>query len=313
MKLIIQIPCYNEEKTLPIAIKNLPKKIKGIAKIEILIINDGSMDKTIEVAKKLGIRHIVNFKKNQGLAKAFSAGLDKALELGADIIVNTDGDNQYPGEKIPELIAPILNGKADICIGCRKIQNIKEFSLIKKILQKIGSTMVSKISGTKIPDTTSGFRAYSREAAMRLNVVSEYTYTLETILQAGYQNMAMTYILVDSNKKIRDSRLMTNVFSYLRKSIITLLRIYTFYEPLKTFTYAASVFFLAGLILLVRYFYYYFFAHQSSGHLQSLIVSTILITIGIQVFLIGLVADMIAANRKMFEEIKYKIKKNNLK
>ncbi len=308
MKLIVQIPCHNEEKTLPVTLKDIPKKIEGIDKIEILVINDGSSDNTVSVAKSLGVDHIVNIPSRRGLAYTFSAGLDKALELGADIIVNTDGDNQYKGSDIPRLVAPIVAKKADMVVGCRNIAAIKHFSLIKKMLQKIGSSAVRHFSRTDVPDTTSGFRAYSRDAAIRINIFSTYTYTLETIIQAGKMGMPVSYITIDTNEKLRESRLIKNIPSYLLQSAATILRIYLMYEPLKTFCMLGLVFILPGFILIARFLYLHLTVGRS-GHVQSLIIAAILVIMGFGTMFLGLLGDIISANRKLSEQILYRMKK----
>ena len=311
MKLIIQIPCYNEEQSLPVTLKDLPTRIDGIDTIEVLVIDDGSTDRTAEVARELGVHHVVRFTSNQGLARAFAAGLDASLKLGADIIVNTDADNQYCGEDIAKLVEPILLGKANIVVGTRDIKNIPHFSFMKKLLQRLGSSFVRSISNTTLPDTTSGFRAYDREAAMRLNVFSDFTYTLETIIQAGEHGLAITHVPIRTNKVLRESRLFSSTGEYIGRSLTTILRIYTMYRPLRVFTAAASILLLSGLILVGRFFYYYLtLPHVQTGHIQSLVVASILIVIGFQVFLFGLIADLTAKNRKLIEDILLRMKKN---
>lgn len=310
MKLIIQIPCFNEEKTLPVTLKDLPKKIEGIDRIETLVVNDGSADATEEVARKGGVDHILNLPVRSGLAEAFKRGIDKALELDADIVVNTDGDNQYRGEDIAKLVEPILSKKAEIVIGCRDMKTIKHFSPVKKLLQNIGSKVVRKFSGTDIPDTTSGFRAYSREAALKLNIFSSYTYTLESIIQAGRQEIPITYVGIRTNEKLRESRLIKSPFSYILKSIVTILRVYLMYKPLKTFANLGIVCMVPGFFLVARFFYYYF-TEDRSGHMQSLIIAAIFMLMGAGIILIGLLGDVISANRKLGEEILYRLKKNN--
>lgn len=310
MKLIIQIPCYNEEKTLPVTVNDLPKRIGGIDKIEILVINDGSKDDTAETARRLGVHHILNFKAHRGLARAFSAGLDKGLELGADIIVNTDGDNQYRGSDIPKLIEPILNKKADMVIGSRDISKIKHFSLLKKILQKLGSYVVRKLSKTDVPDTTSGFRAYSREAAMRLHVFSSYTYTVETIIQAGLKEIAVASVNISTNEKLRKSRLIKSIPSYIKKCVSIMLRAYLMYEPLKSFIKISLVPIILSFILVARFLIDHF-TRPNGGHIQSLIIAAVGLVVGAIIIMIGLVGDIISANRKLSEEILYRIKKSS--
>lgn len=314
MKLIIQIPCYNEQDTLPITINDLPKKIKGIDEIEILIINDGSTDRTVEVAKELGVNHIVNFTQNKGLANAFKAGIDACLKLGADIIVNTDADNQYKGEDIERLIQPIINREADMVIGERPIDEIEDFSYLKKKLQRLGSWVIRVISKTNIPDATSGFRAYSREAAMRINVVSNYTYTLETIIQAGRSNIALTSVPIRTNGKLRESRLFSSMWKYITRSINTMIRIFAFYKPLKFFTLLGNIFSLAGIFLGIRFLVLIYVVKETGRtHLPSIILGTSLIIIAILIYIIGILSDIIGYNRKLIEEILYKIKKLELK
>lgn len=308
MKLIIQIPCYNEAETLEIALNDLPKKLDGVDTIEYLIINDGSMDNTVEVAKKWGVHHIVSFKQNKGLAKGFMAGIDGCLRNGADIIVNTDADNQYCADDIQKLIQPILDGKADMVIGARPIDDTAHFSFIKKKLQHFGSWVVRKASNTDIPDAPSGFRALSREAAMRINVVNDYTYTLETIVQAGREKIAITSVPVRTNAELRPSRLFKSIWGYVKKSIVTILRAYMMYKPLKCFTFLAVTPVLIGLLIGSR-FLYYMALGQSGGHVQSLILACTLIIMGFLTFMIGLVADVIAANRRLLQDTQYHVRK----
>lgn len=308
MKLIIQIPCYNEAETLEIALNALPKEIKGIDTIEYLIINDGSKDNTVEVAKKWGVHYVVNFKRNKGLAKGFMAGLDACLRNGADIIVNTDADNQYCGDDIEKLVRPILDGTTDIVIGERPIDQTEHFSPLKKKLQHFGSWVVRKASNSDIPDAPSGFRAYSREAAMHLNVANEYTYTLETIVQAGRTKIAQMSVPIRTNAELRPSRLFNSMFGYVKKSMLTIIRAYIMYKPLKFFTIVGAIPFLAGVGVGIR-FIVYLCMGQSDGHIQSLILAAILILIGFMTFIIGLQADIIAANRKLLEDIQYHVRK----
>lgn len=308
MKLIIQIPCFNEAETLEIALNELPKKIEGIDTIEYLIINDGSKDSTVEVAKSWGVNYIVNFKTNRGLAKGFMAGLDACLRNGADIIVNTDADNQYCGADIEKLVRPILEGKSDIVIGERPIDSTEHFSPLKKKLQHFGSWVVRKASKTNIPDAPSGFRAYSREAAMRMNVVNEYTYTLETIVQAGRNKMAISSVPIRTNEELRPSRLFNSMLGYVKKSMLTILRALLMYRPLICFTIIGGILFLGGFAVGVR-FLYYLFSGDSNGHVQSLILASTLMLSGVSTFVVGLQADIIAANRKLLEDIQYHVRK----
>jgi len=312
-KLIIQIPCYNEETTLPVTLKNIPRNIKGVDEVEILVIDDGSTDHTVEVAKANGVNHIVKFTNNKGLAEGFLTGLDACLRLGADIIVNTDGDNQYNGTDIEKLIEPIIREKADIVVGDRQVDNIPHFSPMKKKLQHLGSWVVRQVSGTDIPDTTSGFRAFSREAALKINVVSRFSYTLETIIQAGKKNIAITHVPVGTNSKLRESRLFKNTYSYIKRSLATIVRIYTMYEPIKTFFLIGGTIFSGGLILSLRFLYFYFFTpYGGQGHIQSLILAAVLFIVGFQVMVIGLLSDIIAANRRLIEDTLYRVKKLEL-
>lgn len=308
MKLIIQIPCYNEAETLEIALNDLPKKLEGIDEIEYLIIDDGSVDDTARVAKNWGVHHIVTLRRNKGLARGFMAGLDACLRNGADIIVNTDADNQYCGEDIAKLIQPILDGKADIVIGERPIDNTAHFSWIKKKLQRFGSWVVRKASNTDIPDAPSGFRAYCREAAMRINVVNDYTYTLETIVQAGRNKMAITSVPVETNPELRESRLFHSMWGYVKKSMLTILRALIWYKPLYCFSLVALFPSVSGFLIGIR-FLFYFATGRGDGHIQSLILACTLLIIGFITFMIGLVADVIAANRKILEDTQYHIRK----
>lgn len=302
MKLIIQIPCYNEAETLEIALNDLPKHIDGIDEIEYLIINDGSRDNTVEVAKNWGVHYVVNFKQNKGLAKGFMAGIDACLRNGADIIVNTDADNQYNGEDIEKLVRPIIDGKYDIVIGERPIDQTEHFSPLKKKLQHFGSWVVRKASKSDIPDAPSGFRAYSREAAMQLNVTNEYTYTLETIVQAGRNRIPMGSVPIRTNGELRPSRLFSSMMGYVKKSMVTIMRAYIMYKPLKFFTILALIPFLVGLGIGIR-FLVFFAMGEGGGHVQSLILSSTLMMLGFMTFVIGLQADIIAANRKILEDV----------
>ena len=308
MKLIIQIPCFNESETLEIALNDLPKQLDGVDEIEYLIINDGSKDNTVEVAKKWGVHHIVNFKQNKGLAKGFMAGLDGCLRNGADIIVNTDADNQYCAEDIATLIQPILDGKADMVIGARPIDQTEHFSYIKKKLQHLGSWVVRKASNTNIPDAPSGFRAFSREAAMRINVVNDYTYTLETIVQAGREKIAITSVPIRTNAELRPSRLFSSIWGYVKKSMLTIIRAYMMYKPLKCFTFLSIPPVVVGLLIGFR-FLYYMAIGQAGGHVQSLILACTLILMGFVGVMIGLVGDVMAANRKILEDTQYHVRK----
>jgi glycosyltransferase involved in cell wall biosynthesis len=308
MKLIIQIACYNEEKVLPVTLSELPRQMEGFDKVEWLIIDDGSTDNTVEVAKSHGVDHIVRFTKNQGLAKGFVAGIDACLRLGADVIVSTDADNQYDARDIPKLIKPILDGKAEIVVGARPIEEIKHFSPVKKYLQKIGSWVVRIASNTDIPDAPSGFRAMSRDAAMHLHVFNEYTYTLETIIQAGQKGMAITSVQIRTNKDLRPSRLIKSIPSYIKQSIFTIIRIFMTYRPLKFFAVPGIISFSFGILISLR-FIYFFFTGNGRGHIQSLILAALLLGTGIALCIIALIADLISINRKLLEKIDLRIQK----
>ncbi len=307
MKLIIQIPCYNEAETLEIALNDLPKSIPGIDEIEYLIINDGSKDKTVEVAKNWGVHYVVNFRRNRGLAYGFMAGLDACLRNGADIIVNTDADNQYNGDDIEKLVRPILDGETEIVIGERPIDQTEHFSPLKKKLQHFGSWVVRKASDSDIPDAPSGFRAFSREAALRLNVTNVYTYTLETIVQAGREKIAQTSVPIRTNGELRPSRLFNSMFGYVKKSMVTILRAYLMYSPLKTFTLIGLIPFFFGIAIDVRYLVIFLFGE--GGHVQSLILGSTLIMMGFMTFVIGLLADVISKERKILEDVQYHVRR----
>ena len=309
MKLIIQIPCLNEAETLEIALNDLPKHIDGIDEIEYLIINDGSVDNTVEVARNWGVHYIVSFKRNKGLAKGFMAGIDACLKHGADIIVNTDADNQYCGEDIEKLVRPILDGKADIVIGERPIDETEYFSPLKKKLQHFGSYIVRKASKTDIPDAPSGFRAFSREAAMHINVINNYTYTLETIVQAGRSSWAITSVPVRTNGELRKSRLFHSMGAYVKRSMITIIRAYMMYRPLTFFSVLGLIPFTGGFLIGLR-FLIYWLKGSGSGHIQSLIFASTLMLLGFMTFIVGLQADVIANNRKILEDIQYRIRKS---
>jgi len=308
LKLIIQIPCYNEAETLAITLKDLPRSMEGFDKVEWLVINDGSTDNTAEVAKANGVDHVVSFNKNQGLARVFVAGLDACLKQGADVIVNTDADNQYNAKDIPLLIKPILDKKAELVVGARPISDIQHFRLVKKQLQKIGSWVVRLASKTDVPDAPSGFRAMSREAAMRLNVFNDYTYTLETIIQAGQKNMSVISVPVRVNKDLRPSRLVKSIPRYIAKSVVTIVRIFVVYKPFRFFMTIGLVLFASGFVIGLR-FLYYFFREGGGGHVQSLILASILLGIGFQTMLVAFLADLQAVNRRLMEDIQYRIRK----
>ncbi len=308
MKLIIQIPCYNEERTLPMALAELPRRIDGFDVVEWLIIDDGSTDRSIEVARENGVDHIVSLPKHQGLAKGFMAGLDACLQKGADVIVNTDADNQYCADDIVKLTLPILEGEAQIVIGARPIQQIAHFSYIKKFFQEFGSWVVRLASHTNIPDATSGFRAMNSEAAMQLNVFNEYTYTLETIIQAGQKNLSIISVPISVNGDLRPSRLLKSIPSYIKRSIVTIFRIFVVYKPFRFFFVIGSFLFGAGILLGIRYLYLDFIG-EGKGHTQSLILASILLGIGFQTILVAFLADLLSVNRRLLEDVQYKLRK----
>jgi len=306
LKLIIQIPCYNEAGTLGITLAALPRQIPGFDAVESLIIDDGSQDDTVRVARECGVDHIVRHTRNQGLARGFMSGLDACLRLGADVIVNTDADNQYNADDIPALTAPILARQADIVVGARPIETIEHFSPVKKILQKLGSWVVRAASKTDIPDAPSGFRAMSRAAAQRLMVFNDYTYTLETIIQAGQKNMAITSVPIRVNEDLRPSRLVKSIPSYIKRSIFTIVRIFVIYRPFRFFGTIGAVLFGAGFLIGLR-FLWKFLSGQGEGHVQSLILASVLLGMGFQTFLVAFVADLLAANRKLLEDMRFRL------
>lgn len=312
MKIIIQIPCYNEEKTLPEVFEDLPKQIPGVDHVEYLVINDGSTDKTLDVARKLGVHHILDLGTNQGLATAFLRGVAKCLELGANIIVNTDGDNQYRADCIKDLVKPIVEGRLDIVVGARPIRDIEHFSWMKKTLQQLGSRVVRQFSDTNIPDATSGFRAYSAEAAMRLHLFNRYTYTLETIIQAGHMNMRIGHVPIQVNPKKRESRLISSIPNYLWRSAAIIVRSYITYKPLRTFCYLSLIPAVFGLAICFRFLYYYL-TGNGAGHIQSIILAMILLLISFYLLVLGILADLLAVNRRLLEDMQFRIKKIEIK
>jgi glycosyltransferase involved in cell wall biosynthesis len=311
MRLIVQIPCFNEEETLPSAIAGIPRRIEGVDEIDILIIDDGSTDRTVEIARKCGVDHIVSHKRNMGLAAAFRTGLDACLFREADIIVNTDGDNQYDGADIPRLIRPILDSRADIVIGDRRPAVNPHFSNWKKALQVIGSFVVRMASGADVPDTVSGFRAFSRKAALQLNVVSSFSYTIETIVQARHKRLSVVSVPISTNAKTRESRLFRNIPQFVSSSAATLLRVYAMYHPLRVFFCIGSVVALGGVIPIVRFLYFYA-SGVGHGHVQSLILGGVLIVLSGLIMLAGLIADLIASNRKLIETTLEKVRRLEL-
>ena len=307
MKLVIQIPCLNEASSLEAVIKEIPRTIDGVSPVETVVIDDGSTDGTSKIARKLGVNHVIRFANRKGLAKAFITGIDASLKLGADIIVNIDGDGQYDPQDIPRLIKPIIDGKADMVIGNRNVEKLEHFSFIKKILQKLGSCVVRKISNTNIPDVTSGFRAFSKQAALSINVMSDFTYTIETLIQAGMENIALEHVSVTARKVKRKSRLFKTIGQYIGKSISTMIRIYTMYKPFKVFSGAALVIFMIGALLFARFFYLRATV-PGARPIQHLIASAFAMLLGFQVFLIGLLAELISSNRKLIENSLKRIK-----
>jgi len=308
VKLIIQIPCYNEAATLPETVADLPRSLPGIDCIEYLVVDDGSTDDTARVARELGVHHVVRFTGNRGLAQAFAAGLDACLVRQADIIVNTDADNQYVGADIARLVEPILAGRADMVVGDRQVASVPSFSPLKRSLQRLGSWVISRAAGAAIPDAASGFRALTREAALRTLVLSSYSYTLETLIQAGAQHMKVEYAPIRTNAPRRPSRLMHHLPDYLSNSATTIVRAYALYRPLRVFVMAGALAIFAGLLLGLRFLYFYVIG-QGDGHIQSLILTAVLLIIGFQTLLIGLVADLVGANRKITEELLYRVRR----
>lgn len=312
MKLIIQIPCYNEADTLPDTLRELPVALPGIDVLEILVIDDGSSDNTAEVARQHGVQHVVRLPYHMGLAAGFRQGLEACLEQGADIIVNTDADNQYFADDIQALVAPILAGEAQLVIGDRGVGTLEHFSRWKRWLQRLGSWVVSQAAGFPVADATSGFRALSREMALRTLVLSSYSYTLETIIQAGAHQIPVAFVPVRTNPKTRPSRLMRSTRHYLRHSVPTIIRAYAMYQPLRAFFLIGSVFIVAGIIPAARFLILRYLLGQGSGNIQSLILSAVLLIVGVQIYLIGLLADLIAFNRKMLEDQNYRLKRLEL-
>src|SRR5262245_24482153 len=310
MKLIVQIPCLNEEASLPETLRAIPRSVPGFDKVEVLVVDDGSTDRTVEVARAHGVEHVVRFTRRKGLASAFMAGLDASLRLGADVIVNTDADNQYPGQEIPRLLAPILAGEADMVVGDRGVADVEHFSPTKRVLQRLGSWVVRKVSGTGIADATSGFRALTREAALRINIVSEFTYTLESIIQAGKKKLAIAHLPIQA-RETRPSRLFASTWEYLKRSAATILRIYAMYEPFRVFVVLGSLLLLAGSGLGLRYAWFWWMG-EIRGHLQSAILSVLLLLMGFVTLQWGLMADLVASNRKLLEDLLYRVRKLEL-
>jgi len=306
MKLIIQVPCYNEEEALPVTLSSLPRQVVGFDVVEWLVIDDGSTDSTVEVAKKYGVDHVVSHTRNQGLAKAFATGLETSLRLGADVIVNTDADNQYDARDIPTITAPILEKRAEMVIGSRPISNIKTFSWAKRLLQRIGSWVVRVASDTEVDDAPSGFRAMSREVAHKIVVFSDYTYTLETIIQAGQKNLAILSVPIRVTDSFRPSRLVKSTPHYVLRSMVTIVRIFIIYRPFRFFASIGMFAFTVGFLIGLRFLYFYF-QGDGDGHLQSLLLASVLLLIGFQTVLVAFLADLLAANRKLLEDVRYKL------
>jgi glycosyltransferase involved in cell wall biosynthesis len=312
MKLIIQIPCFNEEDQLPATLADLPREVPGVAVVEWLVIDDGSTDRTVEVAREHGVDHIVRLTNNKGLAAAFQAGLDACLKLGADVVVNTDADNQYSAEDIPKLVAPILRGEADLVVGDREVGQIEHFSRVKKRLQHLGSAVVRRASNTGVPDTTSGFRAYNREAAIQVQVVSKFTYTLETIIQAGKMLVAVDHTPIRTNPKTRDSRLFPSIWEYVRRNAVAIFRVYALYEPLRVFLTAAAVVGLAAMVIWGRFLYFYVVEGEGAGHVQSLILGAVLFIAAVQLAALGVVGDILAGSRVLQQRILERVRRVEL-
>jgi glycosyltransferase involved in cell wall biosynthesis len=311
MKLIVQIPCLNEEDTLPQTVADIPRHIPGVDLVEILIIDDGSADRTVAVARELGIDHIIRHRNRKGLARAFRTGIDSCLQRGADIIVNTDGDNQYCGADIPKLIAPILEGRADIVVGDRQTHKIPHFSAFKKFLQKAGSRVIRRLSNTAVPDAVSGFRAMSRDAALHLNIVSPFSYTIEMLIQAGRKYMSVESVPIRTNPMTRESRLFRSIPKFLERSLTTMVRMYSMYRPLKVFFAMGLLITLLGTAPVVRFLYFYF-SGDGTGHVQSLVLGGAMLVIGFVAFMIGLVADLISFNRQLLEMTLEKVRRIEL-
>jgi glycosyltransferase involved in cell wall biosynthesis len=303
MKIIVQIPCLNEEATLPAVLETIPKHIDGVDSIEVLIIDDGCTDATVAIAKKYGVKHFVHHPRNQGLARSFHDGVNRALELGADIIVNTDGDNQYPQERIADLVIPIIKGEADIVIADRQVEDIAHFSPAKKFMQKLGTKVLNAAAGTNVPDAPSGFRAYSKESVMRLNVVTRFSYAMETIIQAGNKQLAIVSVPIRTNPKTRESRLFKSPWEHVRKSGMAIVRAFIMYKPWVVFVSVGLLLLLAGLVPFVRYLYFQIVAESHGArHLQSLIVGSVLLVAAFISFTLGIIADLIRINRSLIED-----------
>lgn len=312
MKLVIQIPCLNEEATLPATLADLPRALPGVDTIEFLVIDDGSSDATSDVARRLGVHRVVRFPATRGLARAFERGLRESLAMGADIVVNTDADNQYHGGDIGSLIRPVIEGRADMVVGCRPIDQIEHFSPLKKALQKLGSGVVRRLAHTDVPDATSGFRAYSREAALRLTVVTNFTYTLETLIQASQKNISLTHVPIRTNAKTRESRLFRGMGAYIQRSLGTMLRVYVMYQPLKFFLTLSGAFLAGSFVLFARFAWFWLSSNGQPGHVQSVIVAGALAVIAFLLAALGVISDLIAMNRRLLEEVVFNTRQARL-
>ena len=313
MKLIVQIPCLNEEETLPATVRDIPRKIDGIDSVEILVIDDGCTDRTVEVARALGVEHIVRFTGNRGLGHAFAAGIDRCLELGADIIVNTDGDNQYSGADIPKLVRPILEGRADMVIGDRQPDKVAHFSLLKKQLQVLGSRVVSRLASIHVPDVASGFRAYSREAALRLVCSTDFDHTVDHVIQAGRKRIPTKSVTIGTNDRLRESRLFSSIWGFVMRSLGVMVRVYSSYRAIKIFTALGLGVLSVGFLLGLRFLYFYFFDPATRDlHIQSLILAAVLLLAGFQMILTGIVADLINSSRSILEDVSYRVRRLEL-
>jgi len=315
MKVLIQIPCFNEEHTLRSVFAEMPREIPGVSEIEYQIIDDGSTDRTVEVARELGVHHIVSAGRinRRWLGRAFRLGIDNALKVGADVVVNTDGDNQYPSSLIPDLVRPIIEGRADIVIGDRNPGAVEEFSWIKQRLQVLGSWVIQCLTGAPVHDAVSGFRAYSRESLLRIHVLTNFTYTVDTLIQAHMKGLDVAWLPISTNRKTRDSRLIKSLFNKVRRSGVTILRMVTLYRPFQTFLWMTAFFLVPGMLLLGRFFYFYFFTSgEAAGHIQSVVVGGVFLVIAVQLFVLGILAELLAANRALIEDMLTRIKRREL-
>jgi len=309
MKLMVQIPCLNEEATLPATLGDIPRQIEGIDKVEIVIIDDGCTDRTVEIARRLGVDHVISFPANRGLGHAFAAGIDFCLRQGADVIVNTDGDNQYFGGDIPKLVKPILEGRAHLVIGDREPEKVPHFSFIKKKMQTLGSRVVSRLADMHVPDVASGFKAYTREAAMRLSCSTDFDHTVDHVIQAGRKHIITVSVPIRTNEKLRESRLFTNIWVFISHSISIMVRVYSSYRAMKIFSAAGILAIALGFLIGVRFLYFFFFTGEHDAHIQSLILAAILLIAGFQMILTGIVADLINSSRGILEDVSYRLRR----